>query len=68
MSAFFLGYSGWGEGQLQNELENKSWIVGQATSDEIFEIQPEVFWRSILRNMGGKYKVLSNYPIDPRLN
>ena len=65
---FFAGYSGWGEGQLDRELESKSWIVGSASSEEIFETEPEQFWRAILKNMGGRFKALSNYPIDPRLN
>lgn len=65
---FFIGYSGWGEGQLNREIENKSWIIGSASSEEIFETEPEQFWRAILKNMGGRFKQLSNYPIDPRLN
>ncbi len=65
---FFLGYSGWGEGQLHNEMRQNSWIVSQADADVIFESDTETFWRKVLRDMGGGYKVMSNYPIDPRLN
>jgi len=65
---FFLGYSGWGEGQLANELSENVWITTQAASAFIFETAADQFWRSILRNMGGRHKVLSNYPTDPRLN
>jgi putative transcriptional regulator len=65
---FFLGYSGWGEGQLDQELEQNSWIVTNTTADEIFDVKAEELWREILKNMGGKYKMKSNYPIDPRLN
>lgn len=66
---FFLGYSGWGAGQLQSELEQNSWIVSnKVTPEQIFETEPEILWKEILKNMGGKYKMFSNYPIDPRLN
>lgn len=65
---FFLGYSGWGQGQLNEELEKNSWIVGSATCDDLFDTNPNELWRSVLKNMGGKYKMFSNYPIDPRLN
>jgi putative transcriptional regulator len=65
---FFIGYSGWGEGQLLREIDNKSWIISTASAEDIFETEPENFWRSILKNMGGRFKALSNYPIDPRLN
>lgn len=66
---FFLGYSGWGAGQLKSELEQNSWIVSdKVTPQQIFDTEPEVLWKEVLKNMGGKYKMFSNYPIDPRLN
>jgi len=66
---FYLGYSGWAEGQLREELDAQSWFVKKgATPDEIFEMSPDELWTSVLKTMGGKYKVFSNYPVDPRLN
>ncbi|WP_194775593.1 YqgE/AlgH family protein [Pararhodonellum marinum] len=66
---FFIGYSGWSEGQLKEELIEKTWIVcEQLDSDNLFNSSPDELWRLILRNMGGDFQVLANYPIDPRLN
>ncbi len=66
---FFIGYSGWGAGQLQEELDANSWIVlPYATEKQIFDIPPEQLWRTILKDMGGRFKMYSNYPSDPRLN
>lgn len=66
---YFLGYSGWAPGQLDQELMEKSWIVSpQATVSQVFEQDPELLWREVLKNMGGKYRMFSNYPTDPRLN
>ena len=66
---FFIGYSGWSEGQLLDELKAKSWIVyKKATPELVFDMNPEELWREALQNMGGKYRVISNYPTDPRLN
>ena len=66
---FFLGYSGWSEGQLREELDRQSWFVKPgATAKQVFELEVDALWKSILEGMGGKYKVFSNYPIDPRLN
>ena len=66
---FYLGYSGWEEGQLRQELDAQSWFVKRrTTSKEIFDMDADEFWKSILKTMGGKYKVFSNYPVDPRLN
>jgi putative transcriptional regulator len=64
----FVGYSGWGVGQLDNEIKRNSWIISETSADFIFDTPSDQFWRAILKNMGGEYKVLSNYPIDPRLN
>lgn len=66
---FFVGYSGWSEGQLWDELKAKSWIVyKKATPELVFELNPDELWKEALNNMGGKFKVISNYPTDPRLN
>ncbi|MCE7042272.1 YqgE/AlgH family protein [Dyadobacter sp. CY312] len=65
---FFIGYSGWGEGQLDEELDQDSWIVTNTTSDFIFDTPPGNFWREILRSMGGEYRSIAHYPTDPRLN
>jgi putative transcriptional regulator len=66
---FFLGYSGWGSGQLKEELEESTWIIcTQNLEIENFEYTPEELWKNLLKNMGGEYKVIANYPLDPRLN
>jgi putative transcriptional regulator len=66
---FFLGYSGWGPGQLESELEQESWIVCDFVTDQLlFDTEPELMWRKALDSMGGRFSVYSNYPVDPRLN
>ena len=66
---FFVGYSGWSPGQLLEELKTKSWIVYQNTDENlIFDFSSKDLWKKVLTEMGGKYRLISNYPIDPRLN
>jgi putative transcriptional regulator len=66
---FFLGYSGWGPGQLEAELDQDSWIVCDYVTDQLlFDTASDVMWRKALENMGGRFSVYSNYPVDPRLN
>lgn len=66
---FFLGYSGWGESQLKDELDEETWIICRSDIDlHTFEYTPEELWRNLLKNMGGEFKVIANYPLDPRLN
>lgn len=65
---FFLGYSGWDNGQLETECEEKAWIIVEASSDYIFSNESNNMWRAVLKNMGDKFKLLSNLPDDPSLN
>lgn len=65
---FFLGYSGWSAGQLQEELDKNLWFINNNAANKLFTLNTETLWREILKQMGGKYKMFSNYPIDPSLN
>lgn len=66
---FFVGYSGWGAGQLEDELKADSWIVAHgATPELVFDIDNENLWKTLLQRLGGRFSIYSNYPSDPRLN
>ena len=65
---FFLGYSGWSEGQLEEELEEKSWITRKASPTLVFNSDASATWKAALRELGGEYKQMTNYPSDPQLN
>ena len=65
---FFLGYSGWGEGQLEDEMKQKSWISSAATKKLIFTGDTSNIWKDALKQLGGEYQQMVNYPIDPQLN
>lgn len=65
---FFVGYSGWGPGQLAGELEANSWIVAKSDVPTIMQTDSEEAWGKILRSMGKRYSVLANFPNDPSLN
>ena len=49
---FFLGYSGWSPGQLDDELKEKSWIVSECKSDHVFEQNTDELWRKVLKEDG----------------
>jgi putative transcriptional regulator len=65
---FFLGYAGWSDGQLENEIGQGGWILAEARPEEIFAENPASLWRTVLRRMGGEYAVLANFPDDPSMN
>ena len=65
---FYIGYSGWDEGQLEAEIEEKSWLLHKAEKQFVFHHNANNVWKDVLNDMGGEYKQLINYPIDPQLN
>ena len=66
---FYIGYSGWGSGQLSDELAENTWIICDHKIDpEVLQNTPDELWRLVLKKMGGEFKVIANYPLDPRLN
>lgn len=65
---FYIGYSGWGEGQLDSEMKEKTWLTVQATRKLIFHPDHEEIWKDSLKHLGGDYEIMVNFPIDPQLN
>lgn len=65
---FYIGYSGWGSGQLDDEMKEKSWLTVQATPRLIFHPHHQEIWRDSLKQLGGDYEMMINFPIDPQLN
>lgn len=65
---FFIGYSGWGKGQLNNELDEKTWITVSAKRNIVFHENPQEVWKDSLKHLGGDYEMMANFPIDPQLN
>jgi putative transcriptional regulator len=64
----FVGYAGWGPGQLDDELDEGSWIVEEATPEDVFTPDPEALWSEVLRRKGGPFGVLATMPPDPTRN
>lgn len=65
---FFIGYSGWGAAQLNEEMKEKSWLTVKATRKLVFHKQADEIWKDSLRHLGGEYEMMINYPLDPQLN
>ncbi|MGN7514182.1 MAG: YqgE/AlgH family protein [Allomuricauda sp.] len=66
---FFLGYSGWGTSQLDQELSSKSWVVlPNEYESDILEKSANAFWKEKMVELGGDYLLWSNAPENPSLN
>ena len=64
----YAGYAGWGPGQLEHELERDDWILDTVHPDDVFSVDPDHLWATVLDRKGGDYRLLARYPEDPTLN
>jgi putative transcriptional regulator len=48
----FLGYSGWGPGQLRQELIQGAWLVAPASPEFVFDAPRETLWQDVVRHLG----------------
>jgi putative transcriptional regulator len=65
---FFLGYSGWSEGQLERELKENSWVIAKVKSDIIMNNWGNDTWKRVLRTMKNKYRMWADFPDSPEMN
>ena len=65
---FFIGYSGWGTGQLEEEIAEKSWITRACNRNLVFNTDAEQIWKNALKSLGGEYEQMPNYPLNPQFN
>jgi len=63
----FAGYSGWGPGQLEDELSANAWLVVPAWPQDALG-DPDDLWRRVLLRQGGRVAWLANAPFDPSMN
>jgi putative transcriptional regulator len=64
----FAGFAGWGEGQLEAEVEEGDWIAQAALPEDVFSEEPEQLWSSVLTRKGGSYALVARMPPDPSVN
>ncbi|MFJ6195341.1 YqgE/AlgH family protein [Micromonospora sp. NPDC092111] len=64
----FAGYSGWGSGQLEQEIEDGSWFVLDALPGDAFVDRPDDLWPMVLRRQGGMMAAVAHFPPDVALN
>ena len=64
---YFAGYSGWGKGQLQSEIDEGAWVLVPAKVEHVFEKQGEWSKLSTWIAVGQSIR-LEQIPDDPSLN
>lgn len=65
---FFLGYSGWENDQLHNEIKENTWLVSEEGKSYLMKDNTKDMWREALEKLGSKYETWSRFPQVPTLN
>ncbi|MEA1950023.1 MAG: YqgE/AlgH family protein [Planctomycetota bacterium] len=67
----FLGHSGWGGGQLEEELKQGAWHVTPATLEAIFHAEDDL-WETVAKQISDSVLLeslkIKNVPSDPSMN
>ncbi|MBJ04681.1 MAG: transcriptional regulator [Flavobacteriales bacterium] len=63
---FFIGYAGWDKYQLNDEIQDGSWILYEI--NDLNKIFKQIDWSSTLVEINQEYKVWANAPTDFHLN
>ena len=59
---FFVGYSGWSEGQLSDELSYGSWVLADMDANYLFKSKPMNLWQQVMYNKGNTFTVIAQLP------
>lgn len=66
---FFAGYSGWTPQQLDEEIQQDSWIVAENFKAEtLFSNDEQNLWKEVVIGLGQRYAHIANFPENPALN
>lgn len=64
----FLGYTGWGKGQLEEEMAHDSWIVSSVDGKLVEGVQGKELWRGLVGGLSPEMKLFADAPEDPSAN
>ena len=72
MLKLFVGYSGWGPGQLEHELDLGGWMTLSSNVQDVFETPAQDLWPRVRRNIGSHFWSdtlhIESFPDDPSRN
>lgn len=65
---FFVGYSGWSEGQLENEIERGHWLLQEPVGSDFLNASSEELWGAELSQVKSSYRIFADFASDPMMN
>jgi putative transcriptional regulator len=64
----FVGYSGWSDGQLEQELAQKAWMLKRPGREILDVKRSATLWRDLMRSFGPLFRIVADAPDDPSRN
>jgi putative transcriptional regulator len=64
----FSGYSGWGPGQVEAEVDEDAWIVIESRPEDVATHDALDLWSTVLARQRGPLALLAHYPDEPAFN
>ena len=64
----FIGYAGWGAGQLEAEMKQNAWVIRKPDRTTMKLDRLPRLWFDIMNGLGPWFKLLAAAPDDPSLN
>ncbi len=65
----FVGYSGWSDGQLENEIQEHAWVCARPHEVvmDLARLNQEL-WGDLIREVSPEHRLAADMPDDPSLN
>ncbi len=64
----YAGHSGWGPGQLDDELEEDAWFVVAGEAGDGFRTDTDTLWRDVLLRQTSTVALVATFRADPDVN
>jgi putative transcriptional regulator len=65
---FFVGYSGWSQNQLDEEIEQGSWVTAPMFANYLFKSEPAQLWSQVMNNKGNAFSVIADMAEEASYN
>jgi putative transcriptional regulator len=65
---FFVGYSGWSDNQLDEEMVNGSWVPARMDANYLFQSSPDILWSKVMDNKGNAFSVIADMDEEANYN
>lgn len=65
---FFVGYSGWSKGQLNQEMKLGTWVMADMHPNYLFKEKAAELWQQIMYNKGETFTIIANMADEFKAN